>query len=226
MARASPGTKNKNTHRERTGQNDPRPSAGRVPDLACSLLCDLRRSLDRPCEHRLHLKSTRWLVLPRRITGRSGVKCGQTHIDLSAILAQRTSTQAIWFRNRIVDQPETVAATAPRKPSTLRTIPTIPQVSPAVAIPRPGMAPADLAIMRLAERPNAMPATPRNVERIANAPATRAPHPGLAPTRPRHAIPSATRIDAIPAISEPIASPEVTGGTLTYPNAKGVPPTG
>jgi translation initiation factor IF-2 len=123
-------------------------------------------------------------------------------------------------------QPESVAASAPENPTTDMTTPTQPQIIPALAIPAPETVPADRLIIRPADRPNARPARPSRTDRIANAPATRAPHPSGAPLSPRHTMPSATTIDAIPAINAPIARPDVTGGTFTYAYANGVPPTG
>ena len=61
---------------------------------------------------------------------------------------------------------------------------------------------------------------------MANAPATSAPQPADAPARPRHTMPSATPMEAMPAMSDPMASPDVTVGTFTYASANGVPPTG
>src|SRR5262245_17002269 len=112
-----------------------------------------------------------------------------------------------------------VAISAPRNPTTLSPTPTHPQTIPAVDMPDPVMVPAPRRIIRDADRPNRTAATPSSRDRIANAPATSAPQPSEAPDRPRHTMPSATRIDAMPAISAPIARPDVTGGTLTYPNA-------
>src|SRR5262245_53305381 len=75
------------------------------------------------------------------------------------------------------DHERYVAASDAPKPITASAAPTMPQIIPAFAMDLPVMAPADARMVRRAGRPTPMAPTPRRNDRIANAPATSAPHP-------------------------------------------------
>jgi hypothetical protein len=81
-------------------------------------------------------------------------------------------------------------------------------------------------ICRSAIRPNATAPPPISTLSSENAPATQPPQPSAEPATPKQGTSTETRIEPIPAISEPIARPDTAGATRTCSRPYSVPATG
>src|SRR5690606_3806237 len=105
-----------------------------------------------------------------------------------------------------------------RNDSRVTTRPDPPHIKPATAHPRPVKRSAEgeetARICRIPAHANPAAARPARPERTANAPAAHAPHPPRVPATPKQSTSSDTNTEPTPAISEPTARPEVTGGTV------------